>query len=253
MDLEIQKAFMEKWEKYFPGNELPVVCFYSDVLDDVEYPEAPKSNKAFTCVFSQLNPVRIGKARAFNQDNLGCFGASGMFGFSDDQTQSQMDSSYDFLVKEEKFYKTAEQVHKILTEYPAIPAKGKYITFKRWDILSEYDDPLVVSFFCKPDTIAGLHALANYDSMTPHAVISPFSSGCDTLVGFAMRELEADTPKAVLGIFDPSARICIKPELMTFSIPWPKFLSMLENMDKCFLTTELWKSICKRMKKNDKD
>jgi len=253
METEIKKSFIQKWEKYFPGNDLPIISFYSDVLDDVEYPEAPKRDKGFTCVFSQLAPVRRGKARAFNQGNVGCFGASGMFGFSDDQTQREMDNSHDFLVNEEKFYKSAEQVNKILTEYPPVPAKGKYIIFKRWDMISENDQPLVVSFFCKPDVIAGLHALANYDSMTPHAVMSPFSSGCDTLVGFAMRELQSDEPKAVLGLFDPSARICLKPDLLTFSIPWPKFISMLDNMDKCFLTTDLWKSICKRMKKSDTD
>ena len=162
-----------------------------------------------------------------------------------------MDNSHDFLVKEEKFYKSAEQVNKILTEYPAVPARGKYIVFKRWDVLTENDQPLVVSFFCNPDTIAGLHALANYDSMTPHAVISPFSSGCDTLIGFAMRELQSDDPKAVLGLFDPSARVCVKPDLLTFSIPWPKFISMLDNMDNCFLTTNLGQSICKRMKPSD--
>ena len=83
--------------------------------------------------------------------------------------------------------------------------------------------------------------------MTPNAVIAPFSSGCDSLIGFAMRELESENPKAVLGIFDPSARICLKSDLMTFSIPWPKFISMMENMDKCFLTTGTWESICKRM------
>ena len=113
--------------------------------------------------------------------------------------------------------------------------------------MTENDQPLVVSFFCKPDAIAGLHALANYDSMTPHAVISPFSSGCDSLVGFAMRELESDNPKAVLGIFDPSARVCLKPDIMSFSIPWPKFINMMDNMDNCFLTTDLWQSMCKRM------
>ena len=174
--------------------------------------------------------------------------------YTDDEKRDlaqEMANSTDFLVKEEKFYKSEKQVRAILEKYSAVPAKGKYIIFKRWDLLTENDHPLVISFFGKPDTIAGLHALANYDSMTPHAVIAPFSSGCDSLIGFPMRELESDEPRAVLGIFDPSARICLKPDLMTFSIPWPKLLGMIENMDKCFLTTDLWKSICKRMEESD--
>jgi hypothetical protein len=247
MDIEIKKEFIDKWGKYFPGSELPIAAFYADVLDGVEYPAAPKTSKKYVCIFGQLTSVRMGKARAFNQGNIGCFGAVGMFGFSDSQMLQEMGNNYDFLVKEEKFYKTAEQVREIMTNRPPSPARGKYIIFKRWDLLTANDQPLVVSFFCNPDTIAGLHALANYDSMTQHAVIAPFSSGCDTLVGFAIRELQTDAPRAVLGLFDPSARICVKPELLTFSIPWPKFIGMLENMDKCFLTTSLWQTICKRM------
>lgn len=247
MNNELKKMFTEKWEKYFPGNELPVVSYYSDTLDNAEYQDAPKKDNGFTCIFSQLAPVRRGKARAFNRDNLGCFGAVDMLGFSESRTDEEMKYSMDFLIKEEKFYSSEEQLIEFFTKYPAVPARGKYIVFKRWDLLTENDQPLVVSFFCKPDAIAGLHALANYDSMTPHAVISPFSSGCDSLVGFAMRELESDNPKAVLGIFDPSARVCLKPDIMSFSIPWPKFINMMDNMDNCFLTTDLWQSMCKRM------
>jgi hypothetical protein len=66
-----------------------------------------------------------------------------------------------------------------------------------------------------------------------------------------MKELESETPRAVLGLFDPSARVCVKPDLLTFSAPWPKFVTMLENMGRCFLTTELWKTVSKRMKPSD--
>ena len=251
MDLEIKKRFLEKWGKYFPGSELPIASFYADELDGVEFTDAPKTNRDHTCIFSQLVPVRRGKARAFNQNNVGCFGAIDMLGFSGARTLKEIENSVDFLVHEEKFYKTEEQVKQILTQYQPVPAQGKYIIFKHWDLLTENDQPLVVSFFCKPDTIAGLHALANYDCMSPFGVIAPFSSGCDMLVGFAIRELQSDDPKAVLGLFDPSARVCVKPDILNFSIPWPKFVSMLENMDGCFLNTIAWEPILKRMKPED--
>ncbi len=248
MRKNIKGFFKEKWEKYFPGNELPVACYYSDILGDVEYHEAPKKEKGITCIFSQMAPVRRGKALAFNKGNLGCFGAVDMLGFSDKKSKEEMKYSMDFLVKEEKFYSSEAQIIEFSTKYPSMPAKGKYIIFKPWDLLTDDDQPLVVSFFVRPDAIGGLHALANYDSMSPHAVISPFSSGCDSLIGFPMRELESENPRAVLGIFDPSARICLKPDIMSFSIPWPKFTGMIENMDKCFLTTDLWQGMIKRMK-----
>lgn len=91
MNLDIKKDFIEKWGKYFHGNELPIACFYSDDLNDAEFPNVPKPNKhGLTCIFGQLAPVRKGKAHAFNQDNLGCWGSKGLLGFmpaeADDQT-----------------------------------------------------------------------------------------------------------------------------------------------------------------------
>jgi hypothetical protein len=107
MDLEIKKRFIEKWEMYFPGSGLPIASFYADELDGVEYPDAPKTNKNYVCIFGQLTPVRNGKSHAFNQSNLGCFGAIERLGFSGPQTPQEMEYSCDFLTKEEKFYKTA--------------------------------------------------------------------------------------------------------------------------------------------------
>ena len=98
----------------------------------------------------------------------------------------------------------------------------------------------MVFFFGNPNVIAGLHALANFDSMTPYDVIAPFGTGCDLIVGFPMYELESEHPKAVLGGLGPSVRTRFKPHILTFSAPWPKFLSMLENMDESFLVTDTW-------------
>ncbi len=134
---------------------------------------------------------------------------------------------------------------------PSMPTNGKYIVFKRWDSLTEDDEPQVVFFFCNPDTISGLHSLANFDTMEPHGVIAPFGSGCDSLVGFAMKELKSEAPKAVIGLFDPSARVCVKRDLQSFSIPWPKFQSMFRNMDNSLLDTFFWGKIRKRMKPAD--
>jgi len=60
MNIEIRKRFIEAWEKHFPGCDLPIACFYSNELNNVEFPNAPKPNaKGFTCIFSQIAPVRV--------------------------------------------------------------------------------------------------------------------------------------------------------------------------------------------------
>ena len=248
MDLEIKNSFMTKWEKYFPGNDLPIACYYADDLHGADFPQAPKPNKrGYTCIFSQLAPVRTGKPRAFNQDNFGCWGAGATLGFGKEPTQADTDYMVDFLTNVEKFKKTEAHVLDMLAANPPLPAEGKYIIFKSWDLLSESDEPQIVLFFGTPDAIAGLHTLANFDTTDPHGVIAPFGSGCDSVIGFAMKELQSDNPKAVIGLFDPPARACVKPNLFSFSIPWPKFVAMLANMDECFLNTSIWEKIHKRM------
>ncbi len=73
---------MEAWEKHFPGSELPIACYYSNEINNVKFPKAPKPNpRGYTCIFSQIAPVRQGRARAFNMKNLGCFGAFLPLGF----------------------------------------------------------------------------------------------------------------------------------------------------------------------------
>jgi len=252
MDLSIKEKFFEEWNNYFPDSDFPIACYYSDELNGAHFPEAPRPNKrGYTCIFSQLAPVRAGKPRAFNQDNFGCWGASGTFGFGKEPTQEDMDKMVDFLLNVEKFKKTKEQVLGMAAANPPLPAQGKYLIFKRWDMLTEADQPQVVAFFWKPDAIAGLHTLTSYDTIGPHDVIAPFGSGCDGLIGFAMKELRSSEPKAVIGLFDPPARACVKADLLSFSIPWRKFVTMLDNMDDYFLNTYIWEKIQKRMNPKD--
>ena len=59
MDIEIKKRFMDAWEKHFPGCDLPIVCFYTDELKNVEFADVPNPNtKGCTCIFSQIVPVK---------------------------------------------------------------------------------------------------------------------------------------------------------------------------------------------------
>ena len=243
MNLDIKERFMEAWEKHFHGRELPIACYYSNELNNVEFRNAPKhSPTGFTCIFSQIAPVRKGRARAFNLENLGCFGSFLPFGFDIRVTEDVKN----YICNVERVKKSYDHVDSMYEHRPPKQAPAKYLVFKRWDTLEEHDDPQVVFFFGNPNVIAGLHALANFDSMTPYDVIAPFGTGCDSIVGFPMHELESETPKAVLGALDPSVRIRFKPHILTFSAPWPKFLSMLENMDESFLATDSWSKVKSR-------
>ena len=67
------------------------------------------------------------------------------------------------------------------------------------------------------------------------------------MVGFPLKELDSEAPKAVLGGLDTGMRACLKPDLLIFSVPWPRFLVMIENMDASFLGTHVWEALAGRI------
>jgi hypothetical protein len=95
--------------------------------------------------------------------------------------------------------------------------------------------------------LAGLFTLANFDQEEPNGVIAPFGSGCSTIVYYPYFQRESERPRAVMGMFDISARPFVGENEITFSAPLAKFLSMIENMDESFLITKSWKQIQHRL------
>lgn len=134
-----------------------------------------------------------------------------------------------------------------LAQLPALPVKGENLIFKRWDKLEAEDMPEVVIFFVSADILSGLFTLACFDNVAPDAVIAPFGAGCASIIYHPYREQLDGTNRAVLGSFDPSARKCMKPDLLFFAIPFNKFKSMVSQMEESFLKTATWDVIKKRM------
>ncbi|MCS7186282.1 MAG: DUF169 domain-containing protein, partial [Armatimonadota bacterium] len=151
-------------------------------------------------------------------------------------------------VEGERYKKSPELVRELLKFYQPIQAPAKYAVFKRWDKLEPNDEPMVVIFVEKPDLIAALFTLANYDHPDLNGAIAPFGSGCSSIVYNPLRELQSENPRAVLGMFDISARPYVPPENLTIAIPWTKFIRMVDNMEESFLTTSSWEKVKRRLK-----
>ncbi len=72
------------------------------------------------------------------------------------------------------------------------------------------------SFFCPSDVLSGLFTLASFDESQPYGVIAPFCAGCASIVDYPYKELQSPQPRAVLGMFDVSARPCVSREYADF-------------------------------------
>lgn len=252
MDITFKQRFTELWNRYFPCADLPIAFYYTDEEGRADSAPLPKG---FRCIICDLVRVRNGKSLYFNVDTVGCFGGKKYLGFVQDlRPNFEYFLSYGIPEKleGERYKKSPELVKEVLKHQPPFKSPGKYIVFKRWDMLDEDDEPAVVVFFAVADVLSGLFTLANFDESNPLSVIAPSASSCASIVSYPYIELDSQNPKAVLGMFDVSARPCVPAEVMTFAIPWPKFVCMVDNMEQSFLITESWNKVRTRIQQQMK-
>jgi uncharacterized protein (DUF169 family) len=247
MNIKIKDRFIKLWRKYFNNAELPIAFYYGDK----DWPaELVKPGSVARCVIGALAEVRKGRSFSFSTDSIGCPGGRRYLGFSE---EIMPDFEY-FLscgipgkMEGERYKKSPELVKKIMENWPNFKAPAPYIIFKRWDYLEEEDNPEVVIFFAQADVLSGLFTLANFDMSEPEGVFSPMGSGCSTIVSYPYLEKDSPHPRAVIGLFDPSARPWMPKDVLSFSVPMSKFATMIENMDESFLITATWKELRKRI------
>ncbi|MEG0499467.1 MAG: DUF169 domain-containing protein, partial [Alistipes sp.] len=112
----------------------------------------------------------------------------------------------------------------------------------------ETDRPDGVIFFAEPDVLSGLFTLANFNCRRTDAVITPFGAGCTSIFYHVYREQVEGTNRAILGMFDPSARKCVKSNLLSFAFPYNKFTEVMDYMEESFLSTRSWEIVRRRIK-----
>jgi uncharacterized protein (DUF169 family) len=246
MQAGFKDKFSVKWEKYFPAAQLPVCFYYTDRQDTDTVQPLPGSH----CFMHELERVRQGESVVFTGSDIGCGGGRHFLGFS-----RSLGPNFNYFlscgipgeIEGEHYKESPELVAKLRAQFPPMVAPARQLVFKRWDRLNEDDIPQVVIFFAGADVISGLFTLANFDESDPQAVIAPFGSGCASVVQQPYREFESAHPHAVLGMFDVTARPWIGAHEMTLAIPWPKFVCMVDNMDKSFLSLGDWAKVKERI------
>jgi uncharacterized protein (DUF169 family) len=246
MDMGINNRFTTLWKKYFNCGELPITFYYSDKPQA----ELVKPGSVARCVIGALMKVRRGRSLSFDTDSIGCPGGRRYLGFAE---KIMPDFEY-FLscgipgkIEGEHYKKSPELVKEIMRNWPSFRAPKPFVIFKRWDNLNEEDNPEVVIFFAHPDVLSGLFTLANFDESDPQGVITPMGSGCSSIVSYPYLERGSPHPRAIIGMFDPSARPYVPSDVLSFSVPMEKFATMIENMAESFLITDTWKKLQKRI------
>jgi len=246
MDIAFKHQFIGLWEKYFPGAELPIAFYYTDEV--VEGAIAPA--KGNNCMIYALNQVRAGETLRLTAGTTYCAGGKRSLGFT-----QKMSPTFEYFLscgipgkmEGERYKQSPALVKEHMQAHPTFIAPAQAIVFKRWDALSETDQPLVIIFYAAPDVLSGLFTLTSYDEAEPQAVIAPMGSGCASIVDYPYHESLSGHPHAVLGMFDISARPHVPADMLTFAIPWEKFTRMVSNMEESFLITPSWDKVKARI------
>jgi uncharacterized protein (DUF169 family) len=250
MDKVIKEKFAAQWEKYFDGAELPIAFYYTDKEEHAEMAKVPEKSTGRSCVIAELAQVRKGKPLCYSGEQVGCSGGKRYLGFAEGSAPNfEYFLSYGIPGKVEgERYKKSPEIVKEMGKYaPHFKAPAKFVVFKRWDMLEESDDPEVVFFFAKPDVLAGLFVLANFDEAEPNGVFTPFCAGCGSVILYPYLERSSERPRCVIGMFDITARPCVAENTLTFAAPMGKFSRMIENMEESFLITHAWELVHKRI------
>jgi len=155
--------------------------------------------------------------------------------------------AFEHFVHGERYMKDPDEVRRFIEQLPITDIPAQYIVFKPLGKLAPSEVPVAVTFFVDPDQLAALTILANYGRPTQENVIIPYAAACQILGIHTYREAESDTPRAVVGMVDLSARLYLRQHfgkhVMSFSVPWAMFNEMEGNVKGSFLEAGVWRAL----------
>lgn len=161
-----------------------------------------------------------------------------------------VDTYNDFL-EGERYLKDPERVQKFIDDLPITTIPRRFVVFRPLkDVEEQENPPEIIIFFATPDQLSALVILANYARKGNENVIIPYAAGCQTIGIYPYQEARSQTPRAVVGLTDLSARFNIRKQLgdhhfMTFAVPLSLFREMEENVPGSFIERPTWKNLQK--------
>lgn len=230
-------AFIENYRAAFgEAAELPIVFWYSDE-------PISQTEKIGGCLFKGLKEVRAGITISLNADTIGCGGGKFYTGFTEMPERVPQ-----FVSLKEKYKQTPEMVTDYVEQLGVPEAERNFLNFARLDKVSNFDHLEGLLFLATPDILSGLTTWAYFDNNREDAVVSPFGSGCSTVVTQAVIENRKNGKRTFIGFFDPSVRPYVEADILSYMIPMSRFREMYHTMrNSCLFDTHAWGKIKERI------
>ncbi|MDR2084994.1 MAG: DUF169 domain-containing protein [Bacteroidales bacterium] len=233
-----QKQFVEYYRKGFGDKaELPLAFWYSDkaIAEPIEHKG---------CYIGAMQAARYGEILSSKAENISCPGGRLWSGFV-----PQRPNLPHFISVIERYKKDEELAAEFLNSFPREEQAGKCINFARIDKIDSFDNLEGIIFFATPDILSGLVSWCMFDTNDANAVSAPFGSGCSSIITQVLQENRNGGKQTFIGMFDPSARLSVEENILTYSIPIERFKEMCGTMTETFLIMETkdWKKVKERI------
>jgi uncharacterized protein (DUF169 family) len=247
IDFELYNRFREA----LGLKESPLGIYYTN-----DEPEGvtPKEGIHLCMIGLLQNARKKGKIVYFDKSHFGCPGGAYYMGFFETprpNIEYFLSCGIPGEMEGERYIKTPERAREYFARMIPRRAPANYCVFKPIDQFQSGIMPEVVVFFAPPDILSGLFTLTNYALERTDAVFAPFGSGCGAILTHPLKEAIREQPRAILGMFDVSARPTVERDALTLAMPYSLFLKLLGNVPGSFLGTESWKKVRRRIEKTD--
>ena len=225
----------------------PVAIIRSD-----EKPEGALMFKegVWGCVVAMIHAASKGRLVALSDATVTCQGGHAGCGFGpykEGYVDKFLADGAGLQVEGER-YKASQELALKFMRWQVVPAgQRKYLIMKPLADVTDTDKPDAVIFLVNADQLSGLATLANFDTENQDNVKLYFGAGCGQSIGNVLYAAERGSGECFIGMTDPSARKVLPADILSFSIPFKRFLEMEDNADKSFFHTKTWETINKRL------
>ncbi len=202
------------------------------------------------CVVAMLTQAAQGKVAVFDRHTAGCLGGGVGLCFGD--TYGDFPGGIEYFLSVgrpgyragEGYRKTVELAAASVASLPKVDIPYAYVVFKPLQQVDPAEEtPQLVCFYCNSDQLSALVTLANYDRPGRENVVLPAVSGCQSVVLVPYLESQKEQPRAVVGMTDISARPHVDPGILTFTVPFRRFLELEANLTGSFFDRAAWNKL----------
>ncbi len=244
-------ASMGKLSTYL-RNETPFIAIY-------HVPEAPEGSESpdesIHCVFkSMFIPALKGHTIAARKDQMGCGGSHNGLGMGGESDRKDLSFIYSTGLNDRPgagFYRDPEIASASLGFMKAYGTGNDYCVMEPLDKAESRGAPIeVVAILTDNVRISALSSLIGYDRAPGPHVHMVHAFACEELYALPKAESEKGTQDAFLGATELYVRKFVRPEEMTFAVPYEAYKRMESNADKTFLANGRWEKALGDLQEN---